>query len=327
MLHARDAFLLLVPLGIFACEGRTSLHLSPCQTEGETRSCSRTCGEGVQTCTTGVWGACVLPPMRLPCSNTCGQGTQLCEDDQRKGVCEVEPVTRECSSPCGSGVETCVDNHWLACTAPRLKTAPNLAAKIRDFHTSFPDMNHDGIAETGIVEPVLGRDDKPVYAHEGETSTVYGPETFQQWFRDVDGVNVSTTLSLPLTPSSSKKGVYSYSNNAFFPIDGQLFGNEEQPHNYAFTVEIAASFRYHGGETFTFSGDDDVFVFINRQLAIDLGGIHSSMSEAVDLDAEAKKQGLVKGETYAMHIFFAERHMTESNFVVETTISEFDVCE
>jgi fibro-slime domain-containing protein len=35
----------------------------------------------------------------------------------------------------------------------------------------------------------------------------------------------------------------------------------------------------------------------------------------------------VPGNIYAMHIFFAERHMTGSDFVVETTISEFDVCQ
>ena len=126
--------------------------------------------------------------------------------------------------------------------------------------------------------------------------------------------------------SNSSKGVYIYSNTSFFPIDDQLFGNEGQPHNYAFTAEVATRFRYSGGETFTFSGDDDVFVFINRKLAIDLGGIHSSITQTVDLDAESGQLGLAKGGIYSMHIFFAERHMIGSDFVIETTISEFDAC-
>jgi len=47
----------------------------------------------------------------------------------------------------------------------------------------------------------------------------------------------------------------------------------------------------------------------------------------VDLDAQASKLGLGKGKVYSMHIFFAERHPIDSDFVVETTISQFDVCE
>ncbi|HEY5284379.1 MAG TPA: fibro-slime domain-containing protein [Polyangia bacterium] len=349
---------LLLPLCLAlaaACEGRTSLRIKACHTGGATQACTTSCGEGVQTCTLSGWSACVVPPARLTCSNACGAGTQLCQDDQLQGVCEVDPVrlpcsdtcgqgsrlckdnqlpatcdvtpvVRACSSICGPGTETCSNNAWQACTAPQPKQ-PQLTATVRDFHITFPDMNHDGVYETGIVADTLGDDDKPVYAHSGSTETVVGPDTFKQWYNDVPGTNLSTTLAIPLVATGSKKNVYTYSNTSFFPIDDQLFGNEGQPHNYAFTTEIAARFRYSGGETFTFAGDDDVFVFINRKLAIDLGGIHSIMSKTVDLDAEAQHLSIAPGGIYPMHIFFAERHMTGSDFVVETTISEFDVCK
>ena len=343
-----------VPMVLAACEGRTAMRISSCSTEGATRSCTNTCGDGEETCKGSSWSVCVVPPVRfscsntcgegtrlcqdnqlanlcevdpihLPCSNTCGQGTQLCADDQMKGACEVAPVVQDCSSSCGHGTLTCADNQWQACTAPQSKSA-KVTATIRDFHITFPDMNHDGIAETGIVAPTLGDDDKPVYAHSGPTQTVSGPDTFNKWYHDVPGVNIFTTIDIPLTSSNSSKGVYGYSNTEFFPIDDQLFGNEGQPHNYAFTAEVATRFLYRGGETFTFSGDDDVFVFINRILAIDLGGIHSILSQTVDLDAQAGQLGIAKGGIYSMHIFFAERHMTGSDFVIETTISEFDAC-
>jgi len=271
-------------------------------------------------------GTCEVDPVRLPCSNTCGAGTRLCQDNKLPDVCEVAPVTKDCSSICGAGTETCSDNAWKACTALQPKPA-KLTATIRDFHNSFPDMDHDGIAETGIVADTLGDDDKPVYAHSGPTETVVGPDTFNQWYRDVPGLNTSTTIDIPLTVSSTQKGVYGYSNTSFFPIDDRLFGDEGLSHNYSFTAEVATLFRYNGGETFSFSGDDDVFVFINRKLAIDLGGIHSILSASVNLDAQAAQLGIVEGGVYSMHIFFAERHPTESDFVLETTISEFDLCK
>jgi fibro-slime domain-containing protein len=269
---------------------------------------------------------CTVPPTYFTCTNTCGESTRLCQDNRLADLCEVAPVVKDCSSICGTGTETCADNKWGACTAP-LPAHPKLTATIRDFHMTFPDMDHNSGPETGIVATTLGSDNKPVYAHTGPTLTVTGPDTFNQWYRDVPGVNLSTTIDLPLTLSNSASGVYSYNNAAFFPIDGQLFGNEGYPHNYSFTAEVATSFLYNGGETFTFTGDDDVFVFINHILAIDLGGVHQAMSQTVDLDAQASKLGIATGGIYAMNIFFAERHPVGSEFAVENTISELDTCE
>lgn len=192
-----------------------------------------------------------------------------------------------------------------------------LVGIIRDFNSSHPDFERDPFfAETGIVQQDLGADLKPVY--NGPTGTTTSQADFDQWYRDTPGINMSMPLAITL--SESAPGVFTYDNGDFFPIDDQLFGNEGNPHNYHFTYEIHAEFTYQGGEVFTFTGDDDLFTFINGKLAIDLGGIHGPMTATIDLDAQASYLGIVVGETYPLDFFFAERHTTMSNFRIDTSI-------
>jgi fibro-slime domain-containing protein len=177
--------------------------------------------------------------------------------------------------------------------------------------------------EKGLVQATL-RDQKPVYAPVGPARTVNGPDTFGQWYTDVEGVNLRVEDTLTLVDDPTRPGVKVFDSAAFFPLDGkgwqatQGFGFG---HNYHFTTEIHTEFAYQGGEVFTFTGDDDVFVFVNDQLAIDLGGIHTKQTGTVDFDAQAEALGLTKGQTYPLDVFHAERHTEQSNFHMETTIA------
>ena len=194
-----------------------------------------------------------------------------------------------------------------------------LTATVRDFHASHPDFESTISGhETGIVQTTLGIDDKPVYAKgDGSTSpSTHGTANFNQWYNDVSGINMSTDLSLVLTETAPGSEIYRYWDGSFFPIDGQLFGNEGNSHNYHFTMEIHSEFTYETGQTFHFTGDDDLWAFVDGQLVMDLGGVHGAISGNIDLDT----LGLTPGETYDFDIFFAERHTTASNFKTETSI-------
>ncbi|HEY2518174.1 MAG TPA: fibro-slime domain-containing protein [Polyangiaceae bacterium] len=216
----------------------------------------------------------------------------------------------------------------------------DIKAVYRDFIPSadpggHPDFERDDYVSEddngtpGLVKEDLGADDKPVYALPGGSRCTTGPMEFAQWYNDVPGVNMHLEGSLTLTESPPGSNTYVYQSSAFFPIDNQGFGNGPTlddgttPHNFSFTTEIHLEFTYAGGEVFTFEGDDDVWVFINKKLAVDLGGMHPKLDGTANLDAQAAQLGIVKGNKYAMDLFHAERHTLDSNFNITTSIKCF----
>lgn len=163
------------------------------------------------------------------------------------------------------------------------------------------------------------------------TGAVTGEESFRQWFRDVPGVNLSKTLPLTLRRQPGTN-MYTFDDQSdpsyrtrsgFFPINGELLGNSggsgAPDTNYHFTFELETEFMYEAGkgQSFRFVGDDDVWVYIDGRLVIDVGGIHAAVSQVVDLD---RLNWLKDGESYRLKFFFAERHRTQSNFRIETTL-------
>lgn len=100
------------------------------------------------------------------------------------------------------------------------------------------------------------------------------------------------------------------------------------PHNFHFTSEVAFWFEYDAANppTLTFLGDDDVWVFINGKLAVDLGGLHVPIEGSVTLNSTTNTNlglGLADGNVYPIRVFHAERKTTGSSFLL--TLAGFDV--
>jgi fibro-slime domain-containing protein len=328
----------------------------------------------------------------LRCGDGLIAGTETCDDgnandnDGCSASCQQEGGWT--CSELGSHPES-VD---IAVTYRDFIGAPNTAGH-PDFENACGDGNpntgvcagSDGLGIAGDVCTTDNADDcggldserKPVRGA-GTSDTIASADSFAQWYRDdADPDDALTIMTIKDALHLSRVGdatsdIYEYDDSSFFPLNDRGFGNTCENEtvdstmlncctgagncldkNYHFTTELRYFFQYHGGETLTFRGDDDVFVYINGKLAVDVGGVHcvqfgrvvlgdadgtcsanrvdsvttganactdpGTLEDCTATDAELAADsdarfGITKGGVYEIALFHAERHTIESNF-------------
>jgi fibro-slime domain-containing protein len=301
------------------------------------------CDDGNQIVGDGCTPFCEVEPdcASGACRSRCGDGLLLPDDQEEcddgntrdhdgcSSECKVEP-----GYSCNLEQGALPDTLAVPVTYRDFISIPNGTTRHPDFQAN---MHGEGITHA-LVATTLDSGGKPQYTGACDASKSYplaGPcpynqqmttkANFDQWYRSTPGVNVAKVTRMALARDANS-GAYKIANANFYPWDADSAswigrGKESalNGHDYGFTSEIRTYFACkidaQHPQVLTFSGDDDVWVFINHKLAVDIGGLHPEQTDSVTLDAKtATTLGLSAGKIYEIALFHAERHSPASNF-------------
>lgn len=231
-----------------------------------------------------------------------------------------------------------------------------LAMTIRDFSREHPDFErgaHGGkpgpfFGDAGVIKDMVNPVLDPVTKKPTQGTRSFFQTKFPDWFNTNTATETDPKLKnyevcKDLDVLKDGEGYWTYSSlhqnpaKGFFPInDFNKFGEtytsgyndnydrtkfafnppEIPKQNFHFCMEMHADFKYEKGQNFSFIGDDDVWVFINNKMAIDLGGPHSPERASVSLDTLK----LTEGNKYNFDLFYCERSTSGSNLYIQTSI-------
>lgn len=204
-----------------------------------------------------------------------------------------------------------------------------LNGMIRDFPSTHPDFVGmvTGL-RTGCIQKVIADGGSPIASDSVSNCAI---SQLEDWYSDTHPTGFVKTYAITLDNRQNKQGgIYRFEDNDFFPFDNEISDNkkgryrkhyfsfdEGRNHNYHFTFDVHFMFAYQAGQTVAINGNDDIWVFINNQLVIDLGGVHTHAGAQIALQNLASTLGLVEGEVYPFALFFAQRQTVSSPLSLE----------
>jgi fibro-slime domain-containing protein len=304
------------------------------------------------------------------CGDGLRMNAEECDDGNTTGgdgcsaTCEVEEGYECTTAPCeiydpdGDGEGPCI------LSVPIIYRDFNLS-----FTDMYNEGDGACPATTGLVNTQLTAG-KPTASGVGVPGCFHSAGSFAKWYTHSPPDNSTIVGQLLLFDDESGGFVNRYGNNGdgltpekyngldgnpkFFPLDGHPlaltdtrhpaaippepyggnWGQTSGSHNFHFTSEVLYWFTYTTSmdATLKFIGDDDVWVFVNNRLAVDLGGTHVPEEGSVRLangnvythdlrnadetptQHTALSFGLENEGVYQIRVFQAERKQVGSSF-------------
>ncbi|XP_060085368.1 protein artichoke-like [Ylistrum balloti] len=139
-----------------------------------------------------------------------------------------------------------------------------------DFSVSHVDFT--GYESTIVSRPTFVPSPFGAWLMRSSTPTT---DTFSEWFVSKSGTNYAFDNNITLTIIASSPPTHRYISDKFYPVDGTGYGNNEkdclgEDHNLGFTSAIRSGFVYQGNETIAVGGGDDMWVYLNGNLVLEV---------------------------------------------------------